>query len=224
MVFDYTQTYREAKPAASARPFRGEKRIEDLVRNILGDTRTVVGKHDDQRVVRMRQRYPQEAVVARRGNRLFGVHENIREDLCEKFRIAFNLRKNTGHGNFNANVLLPQRLLLGINGSSNNAVDLNFAPLLARRYRERQQILNDGGSPARLLKYDVNLAARRIIRRAFAQQIAYSQNRGERIVQFVSSSRHHLPHRGKSFLLQKLLLEFLRLGDVANGGNHSADL
>ena len=83
--------------------------------------------------------------------------------------------------------------------------------------------MNNPGGASGLLQDDFHLAAGGVVRSAFAQEVTDAEDGGQRIVQFVSGSRHHLTHGCEFFFLSGLQLCLLRFGYVASRRHDPAD-
>src|ERR1700722_14488562 len=122
----------------------------------------------------------------------------------------------------NFDFLLLQRWTLSIERLFDDQINLDFCLLQNRGAREDQQILHDGCGAARLFKYGVDLVTHGSVNSALANQVPDAEIRGQRIIQFMSHTRHHFAHGRKLFLLRCLLFGALGFGDVAGRGYHSA--
>ena len=78
----------QAQTGAASRPLGGIERIENVGQHLGGDSRPVILKDNRNRLVTLFQPDPQRTQFAGLAHRLFGVQDEIEENLHQLMRIA----------------------------------------------------------------------------------------------------------------------------------------
>ena len=111
-------------------------------------------------------------MIADAGDGLLCVGDDVEENLREQAGIGFDRGQRTGIVELDGDGLLAQRRVLLLENTLNDFINANPGAAHDSGTRKSEQVLNDGGGAASLLQNDFNLAARGVVRRAFAKEIA----------------------------------------------------
>src|SRR5947207_13678787 len=91
--------------------------------------------------------------------------------------------------------------------------------------REFEKILDDTRRAAGLPVRKFQLAFGGVVLSlALAKKFGNTKDGRQRIVQLMGDAGEHLPHCGKFFRLDKLLLQTLEIRNIAPGENHALDI
>ena len=159
---------------------------------------------------------------------MFGVGDEIQEDLDELVGVAQDAGKAGVGAKIHFDVVAAQRMFLKLKRALDEIVDVEKFFLSGSGAREFEQVLHDARGAAGLAMREIELAGEGFViaslAGALAKQFGDAENGGERIIQFVGDAGEHLAHGGEFFRLNKLFFEALEVGDVAAGEHHAFDV
>src|SRR5208282_1893291 len=217
MFFYDGEGNRETESASAAGALRGEKWVEDFSHIFRRNAGAVVLDCYMNILANEGERDLNRAVVAAGRDGLFRVHHDVPKNLGEQLPVSFDRWKIIWRCEFYVDVLCAQRRLLELQGFPDDFVKAKLRKPPRWRAGKGEQILDDVRGAARLFQDQLHLPARGAVRGALTQQITYAEDGRERIIELVGHACNHVPHRGKLFVLGKLLLELFRFRDVLAG-------
>ena len=233
MLLDDAVGDRQTEARSLADLLRRIERLENARQRVLGDSGPGVADGRDNAVaVLVEHRGDFDASgVARRRDRVFRVHHHVEEHLMKEQRIALDARQ----------VLVIVSHDFDIGGAAGgraqrqhllqDGVDADRSARQAARSGEHQQVFHDFRRPLRFTVNRLDFAPQLLRKRAgCAKQLEMSEDALQRIVQFMSDSRHELSERRQFFGLRQPLAQGLAFHfepgvrrQVAQD-NHAADV
>src|SRR2546425_41357 len=215
----------QPKSGASGRPFRRIERVKKLGQGFRADADTVVLNDHQNLFPSSRQANLDAAGIAHLPDGVLRVADEIEKDLDELIGVAQHGGKARVPAEVNRNVVPAKRMLLELQGSIDDGVEIQRLLLRRRRPRKFQQVLHDPRGAPGLAMRQLELPLRGLVcPSAFAKQFRDTEHGSERIIQFVRHASEHLSHRGKFLGLYELLLQPLELRDVPARNDHAFDL
>src|SRR5579863_7390955 len=212
----------QTQARATPRAFRRIKRIEDVGQDFGWNARSVVLKDHSDRLLSLFQPDAQSAAVAYFPHGLLGVQDQVQENLHQLMGVGVYGRKRTFPQKIYGDVALAQGVRMQVQCPLHQFTEINRRSAGCGWPGEIHQVLHDLDGASGLLLQDFQLLASAIGDLPVLQQLAHSQNAGQRIVQLVSKSSNHLAHGSQALALNDLLLKLLFDGNVTHRENHAA--
>src|SRR5208282_530162 len=194
----------EAKPGALANILGGIKRIE----NSLGvlDSGPVIGKLRGHKAVVARNANPQLPRATRFQNGVYCVVDDVQKDLLDLMGVGDHHGGLWSQLFFHGNVIDLEIVVAQGQRFFQHLPDIHLGTLGFALTREGKEILHHAVGSLRLFEHLANVVLRAVVQAFTFQQLRVPENRGQRIVQFVSDACDQLAYRGHLLALQKLFL------------------
>ena len=216
---------RQAEAGALADILRREERIEDPRLHVVRHAGAVVVDLENDRVAIgvVPRAHDERAAPVRGDHRLFGVDDQIQQDLLALVRVGEHLRQSRGQRLEDVDV--AQALLVRAQGQrlAHDLVEVHHRARRVPLAREGEEVADDLRGAFGLAQDRFEAAPRLIVHAALRQALGPGQDRRERVVQLVRDTGNRLAERGELFRLQQLVIEVaglvlepLALADVAH--------
>ena len=214
----------EAGPFANL--FGREKRVEDLRLHVIGNPGPVIIDFEDHGfLIRVVPRpHDEDAAAVGRQHGLFGVDDQVEQDLLDLMAVGEYLRQAGGERVDDGDV--GDALLVGAQGQrfADHEIHVDHRARRLALAGEGQQVPHDPRRALRFAEDRLEPAADRVLERgALRQAFGPAQNGRERVVQLVRDARDRLAERGHLLGLEQLvkdvaglIVELLALADVAD--------
>src|ERR1700722_8862898 len=208
----------EAEAGAAAGAFGCEERVKEFRQDIRRNPNAIILHGGGDAISGVSETDLDAARGARFANRLFGIANQIQENLNQLIRVTDNEGETRHRLELNFDIVAAEGMILELQRAVNDHVEIQGLFLRGGRTRKFEEILDDGGGAASLAVGHFELPLGVVVHAlALAEKFAGSKDGGERIVQFVSNTGEHLAHCSELFGLDELGFEALHLGDDAAG-------
>ena len=196
---------------------RREERVEDLGLHLLRHPGAVVVhlEHDRVAVGIVPGPKDQRAAAVCVEHRLFGIDDEVQEDLLDLMRVGEDRRQPGAERFEDRDVGGP--LLVGAERQrfAHDDVEVDGRARRVPLARERLQVADDAGGAFGGVVNGVEVAAGQLVEPAAVQPLGAGQDRRERVVQLVRHARHRLAQRRELLGLRQLVVQVARSDPAA---------
>src|SRR5579863_4400466 len=213
----------QSKARALANFLGGEEWVEDALRK--RDAVTVVAKqnlHKAAPVCGLNFNACRTSGVA---HSVVSIVKNIQKYLLQLVRVTNRLWQ------FGVELLgdldTPAVEVVGaqLHRAAENGIELDWPALRRHLTSEAQQILHDLLGPLRLLQNDAQVFPGALGNfRILHEEVGKTENRGERVVDFMSDAGDELAHRGHFLRVQQFGLQCSGIGDVTHDHDNASNM
>src|SRR5260370_12206696 len=185
----------EAEAGAATGARRGVEGIKDARKRLRVDADAVILNGDHSVIIVVTGTDLDAAGVADFLDGLLGVGDKIQKNLDKLVGVADHAGKIRLRAEIHGDVVAAKRVFVQLEGSLEEAIDVERSFLRRSRAREFEEILDDTRGAPRLAVGKIQLALAGVIGSvAFAEKFGNTEDRRERIVQFIGDTIEHLPH------------------------------
>src|SRR5437899_317164 len=185
----------EAEAGAATGALRGVEGIKDARKRFRADADAVILNGDHNAIIVVTGTDLDAAGVADFLDGLLGVGDKIQKNLDKLVGVADHAGKIRLRAEIHGDVVAAKRMFVQLEGSLEEAIDVERSFLGRSRAREFEKILDDARGAPGLPVRKIQLALAGVIGSlAFAEKFGNTEDRRERIVQFMGDTSEHLPH------------------------------
>src|SRR6266850_2033296 len=203
--------HRQAESRSLAGRLRCEERLKDASLNGPGDAGSVVFDRELDEIVALGDRLHVDPPAAAGLHGLFGVEDEIHQDLLDLVGAAMNERQVLRNRGFERDLVEAQLVMEDRPGILDHLVERDGFGLQVLLSREFQQIVNDRAAPLRFFLEDREGSEERIVGGERTRcELDHALDSGERVLHLVGDPRAELAE-GRHFLrLDQLCLGLLQ--------------
>src|SRR5262245_861344 len=193
MFFDDPVTDTQTKTSAFADTLRCIERIEDSV-GIFNSNAAVEELNPKLTVGIVHPHFKPAPTLTRLENRIDRVVDDVQEDLFELMRVGRDRRHLRRYIALDEDIVYPQIVIAQRQRLFHDLANVNFLLLGLPLPGKRQEVLYDAVCTLRLFKEFADEVRGAVIQAFAFEQLRITEDRRQRIVEFMGDARDQLPH------------------------------